>query len=649
MQESPYPGKVFYKCIKTSLKNIVRDDIVIEKLNDAATRANNIMVHTLQLLKLYLLHCYDTGVQLPLIDRQFVTSVMKVLCEEPTIGRPPSSETKRIKNMLKAFHSEHYEPHMYSGLNYKHMNTVLDYLSTDVITMYETNIKQHYVEYVERFVNVSWRRKELIAIIRKHRKTAWRQRAAIKAMCSQLRKVKNDLLSPYMDKTSHSLYHRWVDEQRHMLLPQRTLRKNSVYYDIKCSPQDYLPSMLYIMKKVEACGASVGNVCPLRSEIAPKHFMLDTISIIKLCFTRNQGKRSDYTSKERTVQDKNLIWGFFFKIYKKCFHVLEDKHAYTFDHQIETDGVSCSILLKRIVNAPKAKKESNEVYIDKLESYTALKNKRVVAIDPNMRDLLYCVDSDGREQVKFRHTQDQRRKETKAKKYRDYLQTRKTEVIDGKSVTEWETELSSYNRKTTNFESFKAYVAKKNEINKRLAPFYAGYIFRKLKLGSYMRRQITEARMLRRFEKLFGNSDGTVVCFGDFEQRHHRKFNEPIKGKGFRTLFRKAGYDVYLVDEFRTSCRCSACHGECKTFRYCNNPRPYRSGCILRHGLVKCKTCSGLWNRDTNAASNIWKVATCAIRGESRPSYLRRDRGSISNATSALHNHDSQEVCKGQT
>ena len=138
---------------------------------------------------------------------------------------------------------------------------------------------------------------------------------------------------------------------------------------------------------------------------------------------------------------------------------------------------------------------------------------------------------------------------------------------------------------------------------------------------------------------------------GDFEQRQRRKFKEPIKGKDFRTLFRKAGYEVYLVDEFRTSCRCSACHGECKTFRECDNPRPFRSGRILRHGLVKCKTCSRLWNRDTNASSNIWKVAMSAIRGEERPEYLQRARGSISGATSVgnevpeclrtlPHNHD---------
>ena len=115
----------------------------------------------------------------------------------------------------------------------------------------------------------------------------------------------------------------------------------------------------------------------------------------------------------------------------KCFHVEEDNHAFTFDHHIETDSVSCSILLKRKaligkrVKTPKAKKGSDEKYIDELKDNEPLKGKRVVAIDPNMSDLLYCVDSDEREQVRFRYTQDTRCKETKAKKYRNFLQERK--------------------------------------------------------------------------------------------------------------------------------------------------------------------------------------------------------------------------------
>jgi transposase len=83
---------------------------------------------------------------------------------------------------------------------------------------------------------------------------------------------------------------------------------------------------------------------------------------------------------------------------------------------------------------------------------------------------------------------------------------------------------------------------------------------------------------------------------------------------------------VYLVDEFRTNCSCSACdeHGVCSTFRECDNPKPFRHNSILRRGLVKCSTCQRLWNRDVNAASNIWKIAKNAIGGLARPVYLQR-------------------------
>ena len=133
------PGRAnaapFYQCIKTSLRSVVRDESVIAALRDAALRANGIMTHTLQLLKLYLIRCYDTGVPLPTIDRQFVTSVMKVLCAEPTVGRPPSEATARIKDTLKAFYEAHYKPSVVGELNYRNMTIVLEYLAIDVITM----------------------------------------------------------------------------------------------------------------------------------------------------------------------------------------------------------------------------------------------------------------------------------------------------------------------------------------------------------------------------------------------------------------------------------------------------------------------------------------------------------------------------------
>jgi hypothetical protein len=628
--EPPDKSKLpHYKCIKTSLKGVVKYDFVIDNLIQSSNMCNKIVSHTLQLLKLYLLYRTDNKLDLPKIDKQFVNAVMKTVCKAPTQGRSPSESTQGIKENLKAFYDTHYRDLQKEELNYRYMNTVLDYLAIDIITMYENNIKQHFVEYVERYVNVVWRKKALVKLIKQKYKTPKTRQERINKLCSAMRKVKNDILNPTKEKTSPTIYHSWIDKEITNILPTRPFQKDSIYYDIMCSPQDYLPCMFYIMKTVESYGESVNSVCPLRTDIIPKYIRIDTTTLVHLLFTKKQGNKSDYLTNGNLVKHQEKLWSFFFKTNKKCFH-LNDDNKYKFHYMIETDGVGCSILLIRKdlegkkLRSPKVSLNT-EKYIDELNEmdYDRLKTKKVVGIDPNHSDLIYCMDADGNT---FRYTQNQRRKETKRKKFRNILQQNKLETVIGdKNVVEWETMLSHYNKKTLDFEAFKVYIQHKNEMNIALTSFYQTNLYRKLKLSSFINRMKTEQRMLTRFEKVFGNPDEVVIGFGDYEQYKQRKYKEPTKGKGFRTLFRKYGYEVYLIDEFRTSCRCSACEGgECCVFRECINPRPWKHNSIFRHGLVKCKTCSGLWNRDTNASTNIMKITEGTINGSGRPDYLKR-------------------------
>ncbi|GAB9463192.1 hypothetical protein Gpo141_00000661 [Globisporangium polare] len=152
---------------------------------------------------------------------------------------------------------------------------------------------------------------------------------------------------------------------------------------------------------------------------------------------------------------------------------------------------------KRVLQA---KNGNHETHIDEGGDYEPLRGKKLVAIDPITSDLLSCVDGDTQQRTTFRHTQDTRRKESKAKK------------------------------KTTDFHRFKAYVEKKKELCRHLSTFYNEYIFRKLKLADDMRRQITEPRLLKQFEKLFGSGQEATVAIGDWDQRQHRKLKEPVKG-----------------------------------------------------------------------------------------------------------------------
>lgn len=517
------------------------------------------------------------------------------------------------------------------------MNTVLDYLTIDILTMYENNIKQHYIDYVERYVNVVWEQNYMSTKIRKIKKTKIDREITIRNLNSQLRKIKNDLLNIEKGEyKSKSFYHKWINQHNQYIIPNKNkFRKDNLYYDLQCYPQDYFGCMLFMMKQVEKRGYTTTNPFPLRNEIVPKHIRLDTTTLVHLLMNKKQGNKSDYLFNGNLKRFEDKIWNLFFRTERKCFL----KNWYSFHHMIETDGISCSILLLRkdkvgkriIVN----KIPTKEKYIDEIKNYSEIRDKNIVAIDPGKMDLLFCVDNFNTEATHYRYSQDRRRKETKNKKYGKILLEQKQAKIENKTIIEWETELSKYNRKSLDIEQFKEYCKKKNEMNYYLSNFYEKQLYRKLNLNGYWNRLKSEQKLLNQFKKIFGNENETIVCFGDYEQRKHMKYKEPIKGKGMRTLFRKNGYQTYLVDEFRTSCKCSKCDGgSCEKFMVRENPKPFRNNLRLVHGLLSCKNCANVWNRDCNGAKNIYKIAYNSINKLERPSYLCRKSSGVLHDTS---------------
>ena len=639
MEKAKEKPPEFFKSIKTSLKSVLKHPEINTKiLNDAVVKSNKIVIHTLQFLKLYLLDYYEKNNQtLPVVSKELINNSMKVVCGEKTEkrGKPAKNETIEIKDILTTFYNHHYLPLTQNDpIDYAGLNTVLDYLKEDVITMYENNIQLHYVEYVERFVNVVWKKKMITEKIRKIYKTKKERETKIRTLCSELRKIKNDFLNvdgKLYQSSPH--YHKWITEQKQNILPRKNkYEKNSIYYDLKCKPMDYFPCMIFMMKQVENDGESINNVFPLRSEIAPKYIRLDTTTLVNLLLRKEQGKKSFYKTEGNLKKNEDKIWKFFFRTERKLFM----KTGYSFHHMISTDGVGVSILLLRKDLVGKKlpvmnKKGSKELYIDELDNYTDLQDKKIVGVDAGKEDLIYCVDDASKDANVFRYSQDQRRKETKIKKYNNIILAMKTNKIKGKTIIEYETELSHFNRKSLQITKYKEYLQEKNRINHILFGFYRKELFRKLRFGKYINIKRNEQKMIHNFRNMYGNPDEVIICIGDWEQRQQMKYKEPTLGKGMRTLFRKNKYKVYLVDEFRTSCKCSKCDGGvCEKYMIKKNPRPNKKEIKydemrLVHGLLRCKSGCGSWNRDRNGSSNIYKIAKNAINNIERPSYLCRE------------------------
>jgi len=653
MEKAKEKPPEFFKSIKTSLKNVLKHPEINTKiLNDAVVKSNKIVIHTLQFLKLYLLDYYENNNQtLPLVSKELINNSMKVVCGEKTEkrGKPAKNETIEMKDILTTFYNHHYLPLTQNDpIDYAGLNTVLDYLKEDVITMYENNIQLHYVEYVERYVNVVWKKKMIVDKIRKLGKTQKEREVRVRNLCAELRKIKNDLLNvdgkPYQ---SNNYYHKWIAEQKQHILPHRNkFEKNSVMYDLKCKTMEYFPCMIFMMKQVENDGESVNNVFPLRSEIAPKYIRLDTTTLVNLLLRKEHGTKGFFKTNGELKKNEDKIWKFFFRTERKMFH----KTGFSFHHMVSTDGIGLSILLLRddLVGKklPMMKKGiSKELYIDELDDYSTLRDKKIVGVDPGKEDLIYCVDDASKDANVFRYSQNQRRKETKMKKYNNIILAMKTNKIEGKTIIEYETELSHFNRKSLQITKYKEYLREKNRINHILFQYYRKELFRKLKFGKYINIKRNEQQMISNFKKAYGNADNVVICIGDWEQRKQMKYKEPTLGKGIRTLFRKNNFNVFLVDEFRSSCKCSKCDGGvCEKFMVRTHPNKKKNKDELRliHGLLRCKSGCGSWNRDRNGSSNIYKIAKNAINNIERPSYLCREIKSNQSASTSAYN---QTLC----
>lgn len=694
----------YMKTNKDNIMNVINYSAHINIINYIVVKVNKIVIHTYQFLKLYLIHLYDNKKDFPIINEDFIGYIFMVLTIRKCGSGGYTNETmpKQLKELTK-FYNEHYKPLTTNDevIYYDKLNYVLAYEAIDIEKNINVNISEHFIQHLNKYINISLEVKEKRDQITKDNKDLKIRKEKHKEFNQEINKVKKDLTS-FNELESDKKYHKWILEQRKLIYQTKTeFEEDSIYYDLKVKPQDYLKSMFYICGELEKVYNQIKklnesikeedeekkkkqirlfNVIPLRTNIVSKNICLDSCSLISNFLDKSlktdegkKDKNEDENKKNKNSQkyknrdiggnvhnidnynykqgnNQQLLWDYFFRTNQKVFK----KNKYQFNYMIKTDGVSVSILFVRTgedgnpLKKQKGKKYKEQIdceYIEKAKLTEEQKKLKIITIDPNDGgDLIYCGSKDEKGNLEtFRYTQNQRRLETRTKKYMKITEKVNTETkINNQTIKQIESTLSVLNSKTVNYNELKKYIVEKNKVNKLLYEHYQQEFFRKFKLNRYINMQKSEAKMIENFKNKFDTPDKVIIVFGDHDKgQNNMKGLEPAICKKFRKIFKNAGYKVFLINEFRTSKLCNCCHQELDKFltRASNKPKDKKKNKkILVNGLLKhtvsnpegeqnqIPLCTIIHNRDKNAVQNMLYIVEHILKTGSRPEvYTRKE------------------------
>lgn len=579
-----------YKTLKIPLKTILWNRQEVQPvLNQWVFDINDLVIHSYQFIRLYLLHLYHQQMPFPVIDETFVLYCIRTLGKRDNRGR--QSANTQLLETLQTLYEKEYQPLLHhKKTELKNTTHITPYVATQITTCLSNNIQEHFLQHLLRFINKTT-----------HHIT---EDKAI------LHTFKHKLC--LLEETD-TLFDDWKITHLSHIFPANM--KKNVHYDVKLRPFAYLPGMLYMNSLLEKEEQKLFQPLPLRSNIVPKSILLDTSAIVSLfCPEKDkQGNKIQKGELLKHIKDNQYnVWNAFLNLQHKIF---KNKH-YQFHYQIQTDGISCCLLFirkdlkdKKWGSRVPVLSEQNFHNIEDLsqEQLERLKSRNIVGCDPGKRNLVYMVDESGK---KLQYTASQRKRESKQKcNQRILLQERKKN-----GIVEKETHLSLHNSKSVNTETFKIYLVEKQKLNQETQAFYQREVWRKMKFRAYSYGKKSIDTFLNKIKETFG--ENLLIGYGNWSRSTQMKHFMPTMNKGLRKLIHKK-YDTITINECNTSKKCCGCLQNLTYYKNKENKDVFR--------LLVCSNCVSCENkhtvfrtRDVNSAVNIRSITKTWIETQKR-------------------------------
>jgi len=580
-----------YKTFKIPLKTILlHRDTIQPVIHNLVFEMNDLVIHTYQFIRLYILNCYTNNKPLPMIDETFILYCIKSLGSRDNRGK--KGKDTELLEMLDTFYKTEYQPLLnHEKTNLKNTTFLLPYLATQIHTSLHNNFQEHFIQHFLRFIN----------------KTT-NEITEDKATLFQFKKQLLEL------NETDEIFSNWKLTHLHNILP--TEIKKSIHYDIKVRPFEYLNGMLYMNSVLEKQENKLFQPLPLRNNIIPKHIIIDTASLINLFCPEKDSKGNKVKKGEllSNIKDnQNEVWSNFLDLKNKIFK----NKQYQFHNQIQTDGISCCLLFirkdlkdKKWGSRVPILQEQDFYNIEDLsrEQLDTLKDRNIIGCDPGKRSLVFMMDKNGN---KLQYTAPQRKRESKAKtNQRILLEERKRN-----GIIEKETHLSFQNSKSVDYEKFKIYLVEKDKLNKETTEFYKRDVWRKMKFRQYSYGKKSIDKFLNKIKETFG--ENILIGYGNWSRSTQMKHFMPTMNKGLRKLIHKK-YDTITINECNTSKKCCDCNKDLEYYKDKEGKKVFRL--LICSNCVSCENKKIVFRtRDANSSINIMNLASCWIYKQERP------------------------------
>ena len=602
--------KSAYTTIKTPLKSVLYNHKEIQPvITNLVFEMNDLMIHSYQFIRLYVLKCYNNNEHLPEINEKFILYCIKTLGVRSNQGA--KSKDTELLEALQAFYNNEYQPLLnHEKTKLKNTTFLLPYLATQLHTSLSNNTQERFIQHFLRFINKTT--------------TNITEDKAI------LFKFKKLILE--CNEETDTMFDEWKTTHLPNILP--TNIKKSVHYDVKVKPFDYLRGMLYMNAVLEKEEHKLFQPLPLRNNIIPKHIILDTSCIISLFCPENAKKGELLKNVKENQYD---VWNNLLNLQHKTF---KSKH-YQYHHQLQTDGISCSLLFirkdlkdkkwgSRVPTLPA--QDFHNIEDLSIEQLKEVAPRNIVGCDPGKMSLVYMMDSNGK---KLQYTAPQRKRESKAKTNQRILLLEKKR----NKITEKETHLSFQNSKSVDYEKFKEYLVEKDKLNKETTDFYQREVWRKMKFRQYSYGKKSIDTFLNKIKETFG--DNILIGYGNWSRSTQMKHFMPTMNKGLRKQIHKK-YDTITINECNTSKKCCECNNDLSYYRHSDGNKQFRllvcSGCVRPQvKQIVFRT------RDANSAINIMNLTKCWIDRQERPACFSQVT-QISSFTSSNNQQEEEKV-----